>query len=71
MPNHDSVTMGNPFQPHPCDIAHELWYWQSAEDEVDIPAPNDFILYRKYGRLNSPLDYPRFSDGWMRAGREI
>lgn len=60
MPNYDHWMMGNPIQPKPWDLAHELWYWVSSEDEVDIPIPKDFILYRKYDRLNSALRLSAF-----------
>ena len=66
IPQYDNVVLGNPFQPKPRGIAHELWYWKESEGAIDIPIPKDFQLLRKYDRLNSPLDYPYFS---KRVGR--
>lgn len=62
MPNRDLVAAGQALQPDPWDVAHELWYWKSSGDPIDPPLPKDAIRYRKYVRLNFPLDYPRFSD---------
>ena len=50
------VQQGVAFIPTPWDISHELRYWSDSEEDVDIPIPKDWVIYRKFGRLCFALD---------------
>ena len=48
----DLLVQGEGLPPTPWDIAHELRYWADNEKDLDLPLYKDWILYRKFDRLN-------------------